>query len=345
MDLEQELARKKEKLRLLENPYTIYQFGLLAFDGDGQEQDYSEAAGWFRISAEQGHSGAQHNLALMYEDGLGVPQDYSQASEWYLKAADQGNAGSQNNLGLAYLKGQGVQQNDIEATNWFRKAAKQGLASAQYYLGLMYSLGRGVPKDLHNAKKWLQLAASQGLDKAQEIVEELTAEGEPIATSGHPEISDVEHKMETFIDCATRIIYSMEKDIFKTLEKDFLADLEPFDLLIAYIAISVAASTRFQIRKVDIEMALERKLYPTLQSFRDLRTLEEYTQFLELYKLEAQTNLIKIEIDLLIEKAAYEADEHSYNGILYSTSKAKTRPLSQEERQEARALATKFAVQ
>ena len=35
--------------------------------------------------AEQGHPGAQFNLALKYEDGQGVPQDYKEAVKWYTK--------------------------------------------------------------------------------------------------------------------------------------------------------------------------------------------------------------------------------------------------------------------
>jgi hypothetical protein len=340
-ELVDELSRKKEMLRLLEDPTTIFQLGLMAFDGDGQKQDYGEAAAWFKIAADQGHSGAQHNLALMYEDGLGIAQDHEQALEWYLKAAKQGNAGSQNNLGQAYLKGQGVQQNYLEAANWFHKAAEQNLASSQYYLGLLYSLGNGVVKDMKAAKKWLQLAADQNFEKAQELLEEFSDEVD--LSSSHPYISDIERKMEIFIDDVTRIIYKSEQDLFTILEKDFLADLDPFDKFIAYIAISVAASARYKIRKVDVELVLERKVYPQLHLLRDLRNLEDYTQFLEVFKIEAQLELAKIEIDLMIGKLAYDTDKHSYNGILYNTAKTKLRPLSQDERQEARILMEQFA--
>lgn len=339
MRLEQELARKKEELRLLEDPHTIYQFGLLAFEGDAEKPNYSEAATWFKISAEQGHSGAQHNLALMYEEGLGVPQDYAQSLKWYLKAAEQGNAESQNNLGITYLKGQGVQQDDIESLHWFSKAAEQGLAPAQYFLGLMYSLGRGVPKDIHNAKYWLHLAATQGLEKAKELIDELIAEEEVSAKNDNAEIADLEAKMATFIDRATRIIYTTEQDLFRVLEESLLVDLNPLDLLIAYIAIDTAASTRWQVDQADRDIALK-TFYEALPSLLDLRTREEYTLFLEVHRLRAQANLLKFQIDLLIGKTAYESDEHSYEGILYSTARAKMGPLSQEERQKARALAS-----
>jgi hypothetical protein len=53
---------------------------------------------------------AQYNLAIVYYQGEGVQQDYKQAAAWYRKAADQGYAGAQHNLGLMYYQGEGVQQ-------------------------------------------------------------------------------------------------------------------------------------------------------------------------------------------------------------------------------------------
>lgn len=41
-----------------------------------------EAAKWFRLAAEQGHSDAQWNLSVMYERGDGVPQDAAESMKW-----------------------------------------------------------------------------------------------------------------------------------------------------------------------------------------------------------------------------------------------------------------------
>jgi hypothetical protein len=121
-----EIARLSRELELLEDPETIFSFGQMSFEGDGVEQNYVEAAAWFRIAADQGHVGAQHNLALMYENGEGVPQDYSEAAKWYRMAAEQGNAGSQNNLGGLYESGLGVATDYAVAIEWYRKGADGG---------------------------------------------------------------------------------------------------------------------------------------------------------------------------------------------------------------------------
>lgn len=124
--LREELDRLKCQRKLLDDPDTLYHFGLACLDGDGVEQDYVKAAGWFRMAAEQGHSKAQHNLGLMYENGQGVSRDYVEAAKWYRMAAEQGNGGSQNNLGCLLEAGNGVAQDYDEALIWYQKAAEHG---------------------------------------------------------------------------------------------------------------------------------------------------------------------------------------------------------------------------
>jgi hypothetical protein len=59
-------------------------------EGEGVPQDHAEAAKWFRLAAEQGHSDAQCDLGEMYAEGHGVDQDYVQAHMWFNLAAARG---------------------------------------------------------------------------------------------------------------------------------------------------------------------------------------------------------------------------------------------------------------
>ncbi len=124
--VEEEVNRLREELELFDDPDTICSLGEMAFDGDEVEQDYVQAANWFKIAAEKGSARAQHNLALMYEHGQGVTRDSGEAAKWYRMAADQGNAGSQNNLAVLYESGEGVPQDDTIALNLYRQGAKGG---------------------------------------------------------------------------------------------------------------------------------------------------------------------------------------------------------------------------
>ncbi len=68
--------------------------------------------------AKNEEAGAQEALGNRYETGNGVEQDYVEAAEWYRKAADQGVAKAQKELGNLYAKGRGVPRDYEEAYFW-----------------------------------------------------------------------------------------------------------------------------------------------------------------------------------------------------------------------------------
>lgn len=155
--------------------------------GQNVPQDYAEALKWYRKAAEQGYAGSQHTLGVLYENGEGVAQDHTEAAQWYRKAAEQGHAGAQNNLGLMYQNGEGVPQNAAEAVNWYRKAAEQGVAQAQFNLGVAYAKGQGIPLDFVQAYKWFDLAAAQGVTNGASL-RELVAQSMTLAQIAEAEI-------------------------------------------------------------------------------------------------------------------------------------------------------------
>jgi TPR repeat protein len=80
---------------------------------------------------------AQHNLGVMYHNGEGVQQDFKQAAAWYRKAADQGMAEAQHSLATMYGQGKGVQQDFKQAALWLQKASEQGHTRADLGLGIL----------------------------------------------------------------------------------------------------------------------------------------------------------------------------------------------------------------
>lgn len=107
-----------------------------------------------------------------------MDQDYKEAARWYKLAADQGHAEAQFNLALMYTNGQGVEQNDQEAFRLFRLAAEQGQREAASNLGALYVNGVGVSKDYVEAVKWLSVAVSEGdrdsVDPLDQVVARMT---------------------------------------------------------------------------------------------------------------------------------------------------------------------------
>jgi len=134
---------------------------------------------WYHAAARQGHSDAQHNLALAYARGEGVEVNIDKAIQWWERAAHNGNTDSQYNLGLMYALGNnGVEQNLLRARAWWYQAATQGDAAAQYNLGALYA-SEGTP--FYNdclAMQWLQESAQNGFERAVTAIKSLGNRGQ-----------------------------------------------------------------------------------------------------------------------------------------------------------------------
>ena len=133
-----------------------------------QSGDFKTALAEWTPLAEQGNSGAQYNLGLMYDNGRGVPENDKTAVKWFTKAAEQGHAKAQGSLGVMYTLGQGVPLNYNQAFKWLIKAAEQGDARAQYNVGLGYEFGKGPLTNYVRAYMWYNLGDYNGEHKGAE---------------------------------------------------------------------------------------------------------------------------------------------------------------------------------
>jgi len=117
--------------------------------------------------AGHGDAEAQFSLGVKFAQE-GAAQDYAQAAQWYLKAADQSHSLAQFNLAIMYAAGQGVPRDESKSMGWMQKAADLGDAGAQYHIGMKHhrasldGLPEAAPESRIQAYKWLQLAAAQG---------------------------------------------------------------------------------------------------------------------------------------------------------------------------------------
>ena len=116
-----------------------------------------------------GPAGAQAQFlrGLDFASGAGVPQDYTQAAQCYAQAAEQDHSSAQLNLAMLYRQGQGVARDDAKSLMWLTKAANLGNADAQYMLGVQQhlfwrDLSRGASAEGRiEALKWVRLSAAQ----------------------------------------------------------------------------------------------------------------------------------------------------------------------------------------
>jgi TPR repeat protein len=81
-------------------------------------------------ASEIEHLLALYLLGTKYADGIEVPKDYTLAAKYFKLAADQGYAQAQLKLGLAYHCGDGVPKNHTLAYMWYNIAAANGIKLA-----------------------------------------------------------------------------------------------------------------------------------------------------------------------------------------------------------------------
>ena len=185
--------------------------GLAYMDGISVEQDYKEAARYFRLAANQGNSEARTNLAYLFQEGLGVEKDLEKAFKMYRTAAKSGNMNGMFHVGICYEFGLGTETDLSKAMEWYRKgdeqgdpfaaeriayilsegygdqkpdekqafeyflkAANSGIAGSMFMVGYCYASGHGVEPDVEEAKKWLKMAADGGIEDAKELLAELS---------------------------------------------------------------------------------------------------------------------------------------------------------------------------
>ena len=81
-----------------------------------------------KLTAIEGDADAQFELAGLYAEGDGVEQNFTEAVQWYRKAAEQGHDSAQYKVGLYYQQGKGVPKSDTEAYIWLDISAENGAA-------------------------------------------------------------------------------------------------------------------------------------------------------------------------------------------------------------------------
>ena len=158
-----------------------YHEGEKYFYGKGVPQNYEEAFRLYRKAADQGHAGAQSELAYFYYCDLVVRQDYNEALKWCQKAVAQDDGGAQYNLGVCYDFGHGVPEDKAEAVKWFYKAVGHGVTGALSVLAFHYENGWGVPQDYAEAYKWYKLY--------DDVLDKLVSKPEPTMTQDQFEIA------------------------------------------------------------------------------------------------------------------------------------------------------------
>ncbi|EGB11459.1 hypothetical protein AURANDRAFT_21291, partial [Aureococcus anophagefferens] len=127
------------------------------------EKKFEEAFRYYALSADQGFTEGENNLACCYRYGEGT-ESSKKAAKLYLRAAELGEVYAMVALGALYeTGGNGVKRDGKKAMKMYREVADRGLALAQSNLSNLLS----VDGQYMESFRYCKLAADQGYTQAQ----------------------------------------------------------------------------------------------------------------------------------------------------------------------------------
>lgn len=159
----------------------------------GEAKNDAEAITYFKLSAEQNHPLALHELGIFYQEGRAVPQNKIQSLRFFNQATKLGNEESQNRAGilLAHLielaeEGDaeaqcqsglcyeeslgGLEHNYEMALTYYQRAAKQKYPQAFFHLARCYEEGKGCERNESLAIKFYKLASTHHSGEASFVL-------------------------------------------------------------------------------------------------------------------------------------------------------------------------------
>lgn len=171
--LEGALRQFLPQVQFLTDPKALFERGHRLITGREVLRDYQEAAQCFRKAAEQGHAGAQLQLALLCQEGKGLAADPAEALRWLRKAAAQKEPHAACHLADFFRDGRGVRRDLEEAAKWYRAETETNCPRAHLSLGRLCEAQGHLPE----AIQWYRRAAEGGETTAQAHLGDLLSDG------------------------------------------------------------------------------------------------------------------------------------------------------------------------
>ena len=192
------------------DPRAMAVLGDMYVEGKAVQENFAEAAKWYRRSADAGYPGGYRSIGLfslikaagladgdesalrfahahkeelyaliMYPEKMRIKDQMAlkEAVRWLRMGAEQGNdAEAQMMLSTLTGAGVGLDKDPVQAAKWMKRAATKEPA-AQALMGIYYLTGRGVEKDFIEAARRLRDAAEKEVPMAYAPLGIMYAEG------------------------------------------------------------------------------------------------------------------------------------------------------------------------
>ena len=123
-----------------------------------------------RRAAEGGFARAQASMGFRMKEN----EQWAEAARWFRRSAEQGDPSGRTEFALRLYRGQGVARDRRRAFQLMLQAARSGDSTAQFNVGVLYKRGGGTARNVAKARQWLQRAAEHGLDEAWEKLQSIS---------------------------------------------------------------------------------------------------------------------------------------------------------------------------
>jgi len=155
-------AAFKQFLTLAENgdEEAIFRVGVMYMDGEGVEQNCTEAIRWYKKLAEKDHLDSIFNIGIIYNAGTCIEGDNLEALKWYNKAADLGDDEALYYAAQIYSD----MKEYKKSFEYFLESSLLNNSYSMYNVGYQYYYGHGVRRDYFKSYIWIKLAILSGND-------------------------------------------------------------------------------------------------------------------------------------------------------------------------------------
>lgn len=161
-----------------------------------QPDDVDIALLELKMSADYGSLEAQKKIASLYYD----TELFDSAFRYFRLAAEQGDSGAQNSVGLMYAGGQGVRQNSVLADIFFKLSADQNNPDGLYHLARLRldiatksSIKRPITQTLAEVMNYLYVGYWYGSIEAENLLKELVPDATDESLQRADEIAPFEN--------------------------------------------------------------------------------------------------------------------------------------------------------
>ncbi len=127
------------------NGEAMFYIGQMYENGEGTQQNFSNAIRWYRRAAAQDHAEAHFRVGQMFENSVGVPRDFGAAFDSYSAAAALGHQEAELKMAEFYARGLGTYPDVAHAAELLGEAAEAGNQDAFDALIELWDSGQ-VPK-------------------------------------------------------------------------------------------------------------------------------------------------------------------------------------------------------